>query len=651
MAWNDSLLEEQEAAAGHSGSHARLLAGPGTGKTLTLTRRICFLLEEKAVPPDTVRAFTFTRAAARELDQRVSNLLGKTKSPQVSTLHSFALKQLIQNEEVITALPKPLRIADDWEERNIVQEDLKTMLNLERVSQANDLLNELSSDWQSLDADESEWEQKFPNAAFLGAWRDHRDLYGYTLRSELVYQLKKALEQRHDFKLESPINHLLVDEYQDLNRCDLAVVQFIESKGVELFIAGDDDQSIYGFRKAHPEGIRRFPMDYPNVSTMELEICKRCDQDILETALFVARQDYNRIEKSVHPDPGAARGEVALLRFDDQYGEAEGIADLCRRLVEDHNLDPSDILILLRSDRNGVFSKLISERLSTKGIPVAATTDSGNPLDTDAGRALLAFLQLAARPEDSLAWRSLLKTWCSGIGTGAIESTNQLALGKGWTFAATMEQVTSDPTLLPNTYRSRIPKAIGEIKKQLEISFPETEREQKESYEDLEPLIQQAANAIIADQNERQAVTTVLNQAGHATGATSFTELVRAIGTGNEDLEQEIETGKVNILTMHRAKGLTAEAVIIAAAEDEYIPGYAQGGGIDDERRLLYVSLTRAKHQLFVTYCNKRTGQQSHTGRTSGKTVRQLTRFLTDCPHTPEDGSTFTPAPVKKEPQ
>ena len=104
---------------------------------------------------------------------------------------------------------------------------------------------------------------------------------GLGLRSELVYQLKKALEQRGDFELESPIDHLLVDEYQDLNRCDLAIVNRISSRGAELFIAGDDDQSIYGFRKADPAGIRRFPTDYSGATDLELQVCMRCDSDIL----------------------------------------------------------------------------------------------------------------------------------------------------------------------------------------------------------------------------------------------------------------------------------------------------------------------------------------------------------------------------------
>ena len=312
MPWDDDLLEEQRTAASHSGKHARLLAGPGTGKTLTLTCHICFLIQEKKVPPSRILALTFTRAAAHELSRRIAARLGAELSPRVSTLHSFALRQLLKNEAVISSLPKPLRIADDWEERQIVLEDLKALLELQTIRDTRGLLNELSADWQSLTADEADWETRFPDSRFLGAWREHREIYGYTLRSELVYQLKKALEQRSDFELESPISHLIVDEYQDLNRCDLAIVKYIESRGVELFVAGDDDQSIYGFRKAHPEGIRRFPQDFANASTLELNICMRCDSEILSMGLFVARQDPRRVEKSIQPVPNALKGEVEI---------------------------------------------------------------------------------------------------------------------------------------------------------------------------------------------------------------------------------------------------------------------------------------------------------------------------------------------------
>jgi DNA helicase-2/ATP-dependent DNA helicase PcrA len=151
-----------------------------------------------------------------------------------------------------------------------------------------------------------------------------------------VYQLKRALEQYGDFQLETPLQYLLVDEYQDLNRCDLAVVAAIGNRGAEVYVAGDDDQSIYGFRKAHPAGIRRFIIDYNGARDMTLSICKRCDCDILNIGLFVARQDYERIDKPIHSEEGRGTGEVALLRFRDQIAEAGGITEICRHLLERH---------------------------------------------------------------------------------------------------------------------------------------------------------------------------------------------------------------------------------------------------------------------------------------------------------------------------
>ena len=435
MAWDDNLLPEQRTAARHAGSHARLLAGPGTGKTLTLTRHVCFLVSELSVPVEDILAVTFTRAAARELRQRVERELGMENCPRISTLHSFALRQLMRHSRLITELPQPLRIADNWEERSVILEDIKRLLDLRKISDARDLLNELSSDWQTLTADEAEWDRRFPNPRFLGAWREHRQIYGYTLRAELVYQLKKALETRGDFELERSLRHLLVDEYQDLNRCDLAVVREIVSRNVELFVAGDDDQSIYGFRKAHPEGIRRFPREYTGSDDMSLQICKRCDRDILDIGLFVARQDPRRIEKIISPEPGRGDGEVSVLRFANQTTEADGIAGLCFHLIEHHGLCPSDILILLRSDHNGAFSDLLREKIRHANIPISARTETGGPFDDGDGRAFLAFMRLATSREDNLAWRSLLQVWCNGIGPAAIDTIYDIARSRGQTFA------------------------------------------------------------------------------------------------------------------------------------------------------------------------------------------------------------------------
>jgi superfamily I DNA/RNA helicase len=153
--------------------------------------------------------------------------------------------------------------------------------------------------------------------------------------------------------------------------------------------------------------------------------------------------------------------------------------------------------------------------------------------------------------------------------------------------------------------------------------------------------VSHAGGQLISDINERALVIAQLASAAEATEATSVESLIRATEIAGGDIEQELEVGNVNIFTMHRAKGLTAKAVIVVAAEDEYLPGRAQGDAMDDERRLLYVSLTRAKHHLFITYCDRRTGRQRYTGRTSPATARSLTRFLRDGPLTPLAGQVF----------
>ena len=211
MVWDTDLTTEQIYAASFLGSHARLLAGPGTGKTLTLTRRVLFLITEKDVDPSKITVLTFTRSAAAELRNRIKNELPEERSmPHISTIHSFALKMLLKNESARSRLQNPLFIANDYEEQNIIKKEMKSILGLSQIKKVNSLFNQLSADWETLSADVDNWESRFPDPKFLGAWKQHRKIYGYVLRSELVYQLKKALEEG-DLELNSSM------EYFDLS--------------------------------------------------------------------------------------------------------------------------------------------------------------------------------------------------------------------------------------------------------------------------------------------------------------------------------------------------------------------------------------------------------------------------------------------------
>lgn len=636
MGWDEGLLTKQKIAASHVGCHARVLAGPGTGKTFTLCRRIAYLVNECNVSPEQILALTFTRSAAYELRQRVSETLNSNSKgiSRISTLHSFALRQLLKNAHIITAVPTPLRIAGDWEERYIIEEDLKRMLSAS-LKDIRYKLAQLSSDWQTLTADEDDWETRYPDPEFLGAWREHRKTYGYMLRAELVYQLKKVLEQNPGFTLEQSFQHTLVDEYQDLNRCDLAVIRAISKTNIEIFACGDDDQSIYGFRFAHPEGIRRFNKDYSPCELLDLDYCRRCDRNILKLGLFVASLDTKRIPKSLKPMPDATDGEVKILWFDDEDQESASIAIICKHLIEAKSYSPKDILVLLRNDRYGVFSGPLKEALTIQGIPVASRTDELDPIDQPEGQKLLALLHLCVNPLDSLALRTLLEIRDNNIGSKTIQGAYDLAVRQGLTFAVAMRHIKDSPDLLPRL-GSRLSNELTSIESLL-AKLPTSPTQPEE----LTTFISDAAELVVQETEQRDNIIKYLGEVLEKSGAKKLDELLSNIFASLGDKEQEIDSDSVNILTMHKAKGLTADAVFIVAAEDEHIPGDRVGQEVDDERRLLYVSLTRARHSLFLTYCRMRKGRQRFSGRNSGHSRRHLTEFLTDSPISPESGTAY----------
>lgn len=632
MPWREGLSPDQEHAARHVGSHARLLAGPGTGKTRTLTRRVLALILDYSVEPQKILALTFTRVAAFQLRQELQQTLEPLgiHTPHVSTLHSFALRQLLRNSARVEALPQPLRIADDWEERHIIQEDIKERLQRSQIREIQDLFDKLSADWETLHRDDPDWEALFPDAAFLGAWREHRRLLGYTLLAELVYQLRRALNQYPDFDLEDDFQHVLVDEYQDFNACDLDVIKELARRGCEIYTAGDDDQSIYGFRYADPEGIRRFTEDYHPCVDLSLEICHRCDRSILRIAEFVADLDVDRLRKNTRARDDAAAGEVHLFCFADQHQEAREIARLCKHLIQVKNVKADEILVLLRSDRYRALSSVLQQALTQEGVAVAEHAES-SPLDADDGRLVFVVLRLLVHRGDNLAWRTVLQLH-KGIGPSSLRAVKDWARSNDVQFTAALQAIKENPERVKRVGK-RIAQTVAEYETLLE----------RFSQDDppLDEQIQRTARQAVADEEQREKIVAFLSAIAEETGSESLNGLVNALGASLDTAEQELVEGAVNILTMHKAKGLNADVVFIVGAEDEFIPGRNEGQREGDERRLLFVSMSRARHRLFISYCGKRVGYQARLGRESGRPDRSLTRFLRDAPIRVEDGADY----------
>ena len=304
---------EQDAILNHpSDRHARVLAGPGTGKSATVVAWITDLLEGDEPPK--IRLLTFTRAATAELAEKVSEHPESTVE-RPSTIHSFAIAALLRNPGSAD-FPEPLRVADDWEMAEIIRPQLAAMTRVTPTFVKNKLIPEMAANWESLEENPDPDVDEAVRNRVLGSWDQHRRVYGYTLLPELPDLFRRALETHDDLEgLDYQL--LVVDEYQDLNACDLRVLRLLGDLGTAVVGVGDDEQSIYGFRKAAPEGIRRFPDDYADAGDYPLTISHRCGREIIRWARHVIEGEPERDEDRprLQAAEGAPDGECALLSY------------------------------------------------------------------------------------------------------------------------------------------------------------------------------------------------------------------------------------------------------------------------------------------------------------------------------------------------
>ena len=430
----------------------------------------------------------------------------------------------------------------------------------------------------------------------------------------MVYQFKKSLDEVEELKIDGPMEFLIIDEYQDLNRCDLKTIKILNSKGAKLLVAGDDDQSIYGFRFAYPEGIRNFCDEIKNSEQFTITECHRCDKKILTLAMNIIKQDFRRLPKTIKSIT-EKDGSVNLLRFQDQETEANKISEIITQLKHDKKFEDNDFLILLRTDFNNAFSKIIIEALEKHSISINKDFQY-SIFDSPSGRLFIGIVKYFKNNQNDLAIRSILSA-ARGIGESFIDSIYNYAKKNNVRFHEVIQNVIGgDITDIKNS--DKIKKIMDPITK-LTTQIKETDK----TFTDK---INNNLALIYNDEFSGAIRDLIINNKIESIDDLIFfiTDLLGVVEPVEENLPG------VRLMTMHKAKGLTAKVVFIVALEDEYIPGK---GEVDEERRLLYVSLTRAKHYLFMTFCNKRTGQQQNLGFLKHKTqYRNLSRFITDIP-------------------
>jgi len=622
-----TFTDEQKAIIAHPPfEHGRVLASPGTGKSTTAAALAQALLGSD--PQPTIKFLTFTRAATAELSKKLSDRVGMIGG--ASTIHSFSVSALLRNPGC-ASFPHPLRIPDGFEYNTLIRPHLAQRVGV-GVRRLDEFVVEMAAKWESLDPTESPNISPEERARFMGAWMQHRHVFGYTLLDELPDLFRSALRDNQDL-IGVDYRLLIVDEYQDLNACDLEVIKRLSGKGAAVLAIGDDDQSIYSFRKADPVGIRRFLDEYKTKNDYPLSICFRSPQRIIAWAQYVIRGDIDREER---PSPqfgdNAPEGICALLGFRNDITEAQGIAEIITWLSEVRHVSLSDILVLSRTDRYGAMTNRIKSELANRGIETSDPNAMEILLNDRNNRRLLAILHLIGNRIDSLAWWSLLHLQ-RGVGPQFMDYIFSEAIQANISFGEALEsealtcfqsgppisrapamQLWQDVTtvlngiVIPQYVASKWGKWVVD---EVTIGhFPPCTDTLKELLVNIDDLVED-------DQDLGR-----------------FLSQIQPLG---KDLLQSKST-RVRFMTMGGSKGLTVKATIIVGVDNDLIP--RPQCDLAEERRLLYVAMTRSEEYLFLTWANRRSGPAARSGRANtGR--RQPTDFLRGGPIDSEDGQAY----------
>lgn len=608
MSWNDDLEGEHLEIASSTASRIRVMAGPGTGKSYAMKRRVARLVEADDVEPSRILAVTFTRTAARDLERELQNI-GVEGCEQIpaGTVHSFCFKLLLRNEvfEFLGRVPRGLitfnnKGVNGFEVEPLLA-DLRSLGNFGAKREMTKRIRAFEGDWARMQHEQPGWPTDPVDQHFhilLTDWlRFHRGM----LIGELVPEALRYLRNNPVSPALQQYDHIVVDEYQDLNRAEQELIDVLAA-GSDLSIVGDVDQSIYRFRFAHPEGITDFSNRHQGVEDHALEECRRCREQIVSVSNNIILSNYppgadHRLIPS-HPQPGPAT--VRVVQWPSLHEEAEGIAGFIQNLVTQRGFAAGDILVL--SPRRLIANE-IKQRLAAPDFGIIAHSFYNDKLlEPDEAQVGMTKLQLLTNPEDRVSLRYWLgignASWRSGQYAALRMYCEQTRLSPSEVLA----QVVTGQLTLPgvNHLVARYQELQVEINRLTQLSVGDL-------FDDLFPVGSEWADPI------RELV---IGKIERVEDAGRLLDLLR---TEITQPEMPAEGDFVRIMSLHKSKGLTSRATIIVGCihglipfVDNSLPPAEQHAHLQEQRRLFYVALTRAKELLVVSSCASIPRAMSH---------------------------------------
>ncbi len=620
MSIYDSLNEQQKKGVFTTQGPVLILAGAGSGKTSVLTRRIAYLIENTGVNPWNIMAITFTNKAAGEMRQRVDDIVGYgSESIWVATFHSTCVRILRRHIDRL-GYDTSFTIYDTDDQKSVMKEvckkldidtkQLKEKTILGAISSAKDnLISPLDYEMSAMgDFNKRKIANAYKEYQMLLKKNNALDFDDIIVKTvELFKACPEVLENYQNRFL-----YIMVDEYQDTNTAQFELIRLLAQRNRNLCVVGDDDQSIYKFRGANIRNILDFEKVYPDAEVIKLEQNYRSTQNILDAANNVIHNNIGRKDKALWTDRGSGN-RIHFRPFDNAYDEAEYIASDIKSKKYQGTSDYGQCAVLYRTNAQ---SRLLEESFISEGIPYDVV-GGVNFYARKEIKDLLAYLKTIDNGKDDLAVKRIINVPRRGIGAASVNKVQDFADHMGISFFETMQRIDEITSigkageklrnfaLMIMMFRTKLQHGTLEdlITDVIETTqyTKELEESDDDDAEDRLQNIDELISKVVSFEQERE-------ELGEEASLSAFLEEVALVA----DIDGvDKDDNKVLLMTLHSAKGLEFSQVYLAGMEDGVFPSYMtitsdDPTEIEEERRLAYVGITRAKDDLTITYAKQR---------------------------------------------
>lgn len=620
MSIYDTLNEQQREAVFHTEGPVLILAGAGSGKTRVLTHRTAYLIEEKGVNPYNIMAITFTNKAAGEMRERIDQLVGYgSESIWVSTFHSTCVRILRRHIDRI-GFDTNFTIYDSDDQKTLMK-DICKRLNVDtKIYKERSLLAAISKAKDEL-VDPQEFSLRaaasgdFAKRKQAEIYREYQDALRRNNALDFddlivkTVELFKTDDQVLDYYQER-FRYIMVDEYQDTNTAQFELISILARKYKNLCVVGDDDQSIYKFRGANIYNILNFEKHFPEAVTIKLEQNYRSTQNILNAANGVIANNKGRKEKKLWTEN--QKGElVHFKQYDTEYDEADGVVSRINFLAM-RGVQYKDMAILYRTNAQ---SRIFEEKLKQKNIPYAIVRGISF-YDRKEIKDLMSYLKVVDSGMDDLSVKRIINVPKRGIGQTTINRLQEFAILNQMSFLDSVFNADEIP---------EVARALAKLHKFADMieEFREyaSEHEISELLEHILDVTQYRAELEAEGTDESisrlEDIEELFNDIAYYEEEEENPNLrdflaekdMYTLNAGIDNLEDE--NNKVLLMTLHNAKGLEFNNVFLGGMEEGVFPGFgAMMSGdeseIEEERRLCYVGITRAKERLFLSAAKRR---------------------------------------------